>query len=73
MDYTTSHFTWSILGYLWIPADQVSPGQTLGCPGACGSRQKGHVIILDQSQVRAAWALHQSNYMPIKIGALDLI
>ena len=45
MDYTTSHFTWSILGYLWIPADQVSPGQTLRCPGACGSRQKGHVPI----------------------------
>ncbi len=46
MDYTTSHFTWSILRYLWIPADQVSPGQTHKCPGACGSRQKGHVIIL---------------------------
>ncbi len=39
-----------ILGYLWIPTDQVSPSQTLRCPGACDSRQKGHVVILDQSQ-----------------------
>ncbi len=29
MDYTTSHFAWSILGYLWIPANQVSPSQTI--------------------------------------------
>ncbi len=42
MDYTTSHFTWSTP---WIPADQVSPSQTLRCPGACGSRQKGQVVI----------------------------
>ncbi len=28
MDYTTSHFTWSNLGYLRIPPDQVSPSQT---------------------------------------------
>ncbi len=47
MDYTTSHFAWSILGYLlWIPPDQVSPSQTHRCPGACGSRQKGHVVII---------------------------
>ncbi len=29
----------------WIPPDQVSPSQTHRCPGACGSRQKGHVVI----------------------------
>ncbi len=43
----------------WIPPDQVSPGQTHRCPGACGSRQKGHVVILD--------------YMPIKIGAFHIL
>ena len=43
------HFTFYliVLGYLWIPADQVSPSQTLNCPGACGSRQEGHVVIFD--------------------------
>ncbi len=32
-----SYFTWSILGYPWIPADQVSLGQTHRCPGDCGT------------------------------------
>ncbi len=41
----------------WIPPDQVSLSQTHRCPDACGSRQKGHVVILDQSEVRAAWEL----------------
>ncbi len=50
MNYTTLHFTWSFWDTFRIPTDQVSPSQTLRCPGACDSRQKGHVVILDQSQ-----------------------
>ena len=29
---------------------QVSPSQTHRCPGACSSRQNGHVMIFNQSQ-----------------------
>ncbi len=29
----------------WIPPDQVSHRQIHRCPGACGSRQMGHVVI----------------------------
>ncbi len=35
MNYTTSHLTWSIWDTFRIPTDQVSPSQTLRCPGAC--------------------------------------
>ncbi len=34
MIFTTSHFTWSFWGTFRIPTDQVSPSQTLRCPGA---------------------------------------
>ncbi len=45
MDYTTSHFTWSFWDTFRIPTNQVSPSQTLRCPGACDSRHEGHVVI----------------------------
>ncbi len=43
------HFTFSliVLGYLWDPNRSSCPSQTFRCPGACGSRQKGHVVILN--------------------------
>ncbi len=65
----------------WIPSDQVCLSQTHRCPGACGSRQKDHVVILDQSQVRAVWALgYRGNhhfasikYMPINSGTFHIL
>ncbi len=45
MDYTISCFTWSFWDTDRIPHDQASPSQTHRCPDACGSRQKGHVVI----------------------------
>ncbi len=35
MNYTTSHYIWSSWDTFRIPTDQISPSQTLRCPGAC--------------------------------------
>ncbi len=45
MNYTTSHFSLIVLGYLRIPTDQVYPSQTLRCPGACDFPPQGHMVI----------------------------
>ncbi len=59
---------------LWILADQVSPSQTLRCPGACGSHQKGHVVIFDQSQRSLRkFSVEAGTTMPIKIGAFHIL
>ncbi len=59
MNYTISPFTLIVLGYHQDPNRSSCPSQTLRCPGACGSRQRGHVVIFD--------------YMPINIGTFPIL
>ncbi len=58
---------------IYSPSQVMDP-QLPATPGACGSRQKGHVVILDQSQRSLRkFSVEAGTTMPIKIGTFRIL